>query len=218
MEKTERALSLWAKAVAPHGTLVEAYLGSRGLGLPADAASVIRFHSACPFDRQHTPAMLCLVRNIATDKPQAIHRTALSSTGEKLTINGKTRLALGPTAGGAVKLTPDDEVTTCLGIGEGVESTLSLRLAREFGCSPVWSLLSADAVARFPVLAGIDCLWIAVDRDQAGLRAVTAVKDRWSNAGREVFSVKPLREQTDLNDLLRTRHEPGDLPRRTGHA
>jgi AAA domain len=51
-------------------------------------------------------------------------------------VKGHDRLSPGPIAGGAIKLTPDNDVTTCLGIGEGLGSTLSLQLAQEFGTSP----------------------------------------------------------------------------------
>src|SRR5215211_3656341 len=93
-----------------------------------------------------------------------------------------------PLTGGAVKLTPDEDVSTCLGIGEGIESTLSLRLVPEFGPSPVWALLSAGGVARFPVLSGIEVLWIAVDHDPngQGQAAAQACADRWQGAGREM--------------------------------
>jgi hypothetical protein len=84
-------------------------------------------------------------------------------------VNGKDRLALGPIGGGAIKLTPDEAVTTCLGIGEGVESALSLRNMPEFGPSPLWSLISAGGVESFPTLSGIESLWIAVDHDETGI-------------------------------------------------
>ena len=106
------------------------------------------------------PAMDCLVRNVVTKEPKAIHRTALTRDGRKVRFNGKDRLALGPVAGGAVKFTPDEDVTVCLGIGEGIETTLSLRKVPEFGSSPLWSLLSAGGVERFPVLPGIESLWM----------------------------------------------------------
>jgi hypothetical protein len=158
----------------PRGTPAEAYLQHRGLELPTDAAGeAIRFHPACPFAGQRVPAMICLV-------PRRTHQRALRrSTARSSSPDGRkaigerdmNRLSLGPIRGGAIKLTPDEDVTTCLGIGEGLETSLSLRLTPEFGSSPVWCVLSAGGVSSFPVLSGIECLWIAVDNDQAGLRA-----------------------------------------------
>ena len=63
--------------------------------------------------------------------------------------------------------------------------------------------MSAGGVARFPVLAGIECLWIAVDHDPAGLRAARACAQRWQAAGREAFLVTPAAPRTDLNDLIK---------------
>jgi hypothetical protein len=201
VERTTRALALWPQSRPPEGTPVQAYLESRGLALPDGAEEAIRFHRLCPFAGKKVPAMVALVRDIITDAPRAVHRTALSLEGRKVEIDGKDRLALGPIAGGAVKITADPDVTLCLGIGEGIESTLSLRELPEFGASPVWALLSAGGVAAFPVLSGIECLWIAVDRDPAGERAAHACAERWRAAGREVFLVKPKAERADLNDI-----------------
>jgi hypothetical protein len=145
--------------------------------------------------------MVSLIRDIVSNEPKAIHRTALSLDGRKVKVEGHDRLSLGPIGGGAIKLTPDADVTTCLGVGEGIESTLSLQLAPEFGSSPVWSLLSAGGVSTFPVLAGIECLWIAVDHDPAGLKAAEACAERWRQANREVYLVKPNAIGTDLNDI-----------------
>jgi hypothetical protein len=146
--------------------------------------------------------MVSLVRDVVTNQPLAIHRTALSPDGRIVTVEGHNRLSLGPISGGAIKLTPDEDVTTCLGIGEGLETSLSLRLTPEFGSSPVWCVLSAGGVSSFPVLSGIECLWIAVDNDPAGLRAATLCSDRWRKTGREVFLVEPKAKGADLNDLV----------------
>jgi putative DNA primase/helicase len=187
-------------------TPVEIYLRSRGLELPPLAAGeAIRYDPDCPFGTKRTPAMVALVRNIITNEPQGVHRTALSMDGRKISVDGNDRMSLGHTAAGAVKLTPDENVTTCLGIGEGIESTLSLRLVPEFGCSPVWSLLTAGGVAAFPVLSGIETLWIAVDNDPAGITAADACAERWRAAGREVIKVRPREERADLNDVVRRR-------------
>jgi len=201
-ERTERALALWQTARHPRGSPVETYLARRGLILPDDAAGeAIRYHSACPFAGKRVPTMLALVRDVMTDAPKAIHRTVLSLDGRKVEIDGKNRLALGPIAGGAVKLTPDADVTMAVGIGEGIETTLSLRLAPEFGPSPVWALLSAGGIEGFLVLAGIESLWIAVDHDPAGIRAARTCAGRWQAAGREVFLITPSAPDADLNDI-----------------
>lgn len=201
--RTAQALAIWSEARDPRGTPVEAYLRHRGLNLEQTYLEAVRFHPACPFKGKRTPAMVCLVRDILSNDPKAIHRTALTLEGYKVKVDGHDRLSLGPIAGGAIKLTPDEDVTTCLGIGEGLESTLSLQLAPEFGLSPVWCLLSAGGVGGSPVLSGVECLWLAVDHDPAGVKAARTCSERWRDDGREVFLVKPRSERLDLNDTVK---------------
>lgn len=207
-ERSAAALAIWAAARDPRGTPVETYLvRHRGLALPeAAAGEAIRYHPDCPFKgRRRSPAMVCLVRDILTDAPRAIHRTALALDGRKVLVDGNDRRSLGPIRGGAIKLTPDADVAGCLGVGEGVESTLSLHRLPEFGSSPVWSLLSAGGIERLPVLSGIEALWLAVDHDAAGLAATKACGDRWSAAGVDVYHVTPRVPRTDLNDVYKGR-------------
>lgn len=203
-ERTARALAIWEEAEDPREECIDIYLRSRGLRLTNEIANeAIRFHPRCPFKGQRVPTMVALVRDIATNNPKAIHRTALTKDGQKSVVEGVSRLSLGPVGGGAVKLTADENVTLCLGVGEGIETTLSMRLAPELGNSPIWSLLSASQIATFPVLAGIEALWIAVDHDPAGIKAARECSARWRDSGREVFLIKPRAERADLNDLAR---------------
>ena len=218
-ERTESAMRIWREAVDPRGTLVEAYLRSRLVRLPAEAAGqVIRFHGNCPFGRrQRTSAMIALVRDIETDQPVAIHRTALTLKGEKAMLdigNGekKSRLAMGPTGRGAVKLCAP---TTILGVGEGIETVLSFREYDDLSSLPVWSLLSEAGLRPFPLVEGVRNLWIAEDDDQAGITATAIVRRRWLKDGREVRIAGPrgtnfksaargvVPDLNDLNDLLR---------------
>ncbi|MCJ2120650.1 toprim domain-containing protein [Methylobacterium sp. J-001] len=200
-DRTALALRIWREARQPAESPVARHLARRGLDLIPDIHEVLRFHPSCPFAGNRTRAMVALVRNIVTNEPQAIHRTALSLDGQKVEVNGKDRLALGSIRGAAVKLTADEEVTLALGIGEGLESSLSLRCLPEFGASPVWSLLNAAGIASFPALPGIEVLWIAVDDDPAGRGASELCADRWRRAGKEVFLVQATASGTDLNDV-----------------
>jgi hypothetical protein len=146
--------------------------------------------------------MVALVRNIVSNEPQAVHRTALDLSGNKVTIGGRDRMALGPIGGGAVKLTADENVTIAIGIGEGIESTLSLARIPEWQSSPVWSLLNDKGVANFPLLAGIETLVVAVDHDDAGEKAALAVARRWRAAAREVLLFEAVQPDSDLNDVI----------------
>lgn len=200
-ERTEFPLALWGEA-GPHiGTPAEVYLASRGLSYEGAA---LRWHANCPFGKERVGCMLGLVRNVLTNEAQAVHRTAIDAAGRKLShLGANGRLSLGPTSGGAVKLTDDADVTVCLGVTEGLETALSMRAAPEFGQSPVWSLVHAGGLALFPVLAGIQSLWIGVDHDPAGLRASEELASRYHAAEREVFLIKPHRLGADLNDVIR---------------
>lgn len=201
-DNVARGLNIWRQCVDPRGTLVEKYLCSRRLDLPDEAANeAIRFHPSCSFGSERHRAMICLVRNIVTNEPQAIHRTALAADGIAIKRDGKTfRMSLGPIAGGAVKLDPDDDVSQGLCVGEGVETCLS---GRQMGLRPAWSLVSIGGIANFPTLPGIEGLHIFAENDANGAsaKAVEACSRRWYEASRDVFIVRP--NGGDLNDELR---------------
>jgi putative DNA primase/helicase len=200
---------IWSEAQHPAGTPVDAYLANRpgGLILPPHC-DAIRFHPRCPFGKDdnghtiYTPAMIALVRNIITNVPQAIHRTALDLSGRKMEIGDRDRMTLGPIAGGAVKITPDVMVTDAIGIGEGIETALSLQRLPEWAGSPVWSVLNARGIKTFPVLADIGTLVVAVDHDEAGELAAREVTARWHAEGREVLLFEATATDADLNDVI----------------
>ena len=55
------------------------------------------------------------------------------------------------------------------------------------------------------MLAGVECLWIAVDNDQAGIEAASVCARRWRAAGRKSYRITPNRAGHDLNDVMRDR-------------
>ena len=146
--------------------------------------------------------MVALVRNIETDEPQAVHRTALTAERPPKRID---RLSLGPVAGGAIKLSLDGDVTQGLLIGEGIETTLSASLMLKF--RPCWSVLSRSGVAKFPILAGVESVTIAVDVDASGdgQRDAAVLADRLSSAGVEAVLAYPS-SGNDFNDALEVSH------------
>jgi len=197
-----RGLALWRASIDPRGTLVEQYLKSRALDLPAEAANeAIRFHPDCPFMAECFPAMVCLVRGIVSNEPQGIHRTALAAKGTAVKRNGKTfRMSLGSISGGAIKLDPDEDIEQGLCIGEGVETCLA---GRQMGLQPVWSAVNTWGVKSFPVMPGVDGLHIFQENDAGGQsgKDVEVCARRWYDAGRNVIIVKPDTAK-DLNDEL----------------
>jgi hypothetical protein len=193
------ARGIWREAVDPRGTLAERYLNySRRLELRDDIAGrVVRFHAACPMGKERLPVMLTAFRSIADDKLVAVHRTLLSDKGEKL-----DRRMLGPVGGAAIKIDDDTNVGQGLTVGEGFETCLA---GRQLGFRPVWALGSANAIAEFPVLPGIDALTILAETDDSGANAgaVRTCGRRWFDAGREVILATP-RVAGDMNDALRS--------------
>jgi hypothetical protein len=198
-EGRRRAAAIWYESVFIDGTLAERYLRqTRGLDIPADMSGVLRFHSQCPFGPgvRH-PCLVALFRDIVSNEPRAIHRTALRPDATRM-----DRMMLGPSGGAAIKLVDDEDVTYGLGVGEGIESTLA---GTAMGFRPAWALGSAGSIGNFPVLAGIDCLTIIADHDDKGRRAADACRERWTDAGREVLIVMSAVENEDANDLVARR-------------
>jgi putative DNA primase/helicase len=181
------------------------YLGSRGISqLPLpDIHGVLRFHARCPFGPgDKYPCLIGLLRNVLSNAPQGIHRTALSQQGEKI-----GRKILGRKAGAALKLWPDDSVSLGLIVGEGLETVLTAATRIEDGGTllrPAWALGDAGNLAKFPVLAGIESLTILVDHDESGTgqQAALECSTRWTAAGRDVFRIVPNRCGDDLNDVV----------------
>jgi hypothetical protein len=191
-----RALEVWREAVPIAGTVAEHYLrGTRGLELHADVSPrALRFHPRCIFGNDRLPCLVALYRDIETNEPRAVHRTALSLDGRKL-----DRKALGPTHDAAIKISPDDAVGAGLTVGEGLETTLA---GMQLGFTPAWALGCAAGIAKFSVLDDVEVLTILVDRDETGMRAAAECSARWTVAGRTVHRIVPRTEGQDMADLV----------------
>jgi putative DNA primase/helicase len=189
------ALRLWQEAKAPEGSPVETYL--RGRGLILEAGAPIRFHPSCPRGDERHPAMVALMTDAATGEPCGLHRTYLLPDGSDRLRDAKGKAMLGNA--GIIRLTPDEDITAGLGLAEGIETALAVM--QGFGWRPVWAATSAGAMARFPILPGIEALTVFADADGAGLDAAQACIARWGDAGREAQLQAPPRG--DFNDLAR---------------
>ena len=126
-------------------------------------------------------AVVGLMRDAVSGEATGVHRAFLDGEGAKI-----ERKMFGPQ--GAVRLSPDDLVTMGLGITEGIEDGLAVLLS---GWAPIWAATSAGAMARFPVLAGIEALTIFADADDTGIDKARECAARWHAAGREVRIVHP---------------------------
>ena len=192
---------IWASSLPLAGTVGAAYLLARGCVLPP-ADGHLRFLPAHkhPLGEYVGPALVALVTDTETREPISLHQTWIRPDGTKPDdLPGPARLLLGGhrKAGGCIRLWPDEAVTTGLGVGEGIESCLSLAHA----ITPVWSLIDAGNLSALPVLPGIEALTVAQDNDPAGRRAAQTVAERWAAAGAEVAIVAAADDGADLNDV-----------------
>jgi hypothetical protein len=134
---------------------------------------------------------VALLRDIHTNEPKAIQRTAVTAFGDKI-----GRMTLGPKTGTAAKIAPAGGT---LVVGEGLETVLSAVMR---GFAPAWSLGDAGELGKFPVLPDIETLRIVVDNDEAGRAAALKCSRRWTGAGRDVRRLIPRRAGADFNDLV----------------
>lgn len=192
---------IWSSSRPLADTIGAAYLLARGCALPpVDGA--LRFLPAHkhPLGDYTGPALVALVSDTETREPISLHFTWICPDGTKANTPGPARLLLGGhrKAGGCIRLWPDEAVTHGLGVGEGIESCLSLAHA----ITPVWSLIDAGNLSALPVLAGVEALTVAQDNDPAGRRAAQTVADRYTAAGCAVAIVASGADGEDLNDII----------------
>jgi len=186
---------IWAASVPLAGTIGEQYLLHRRCVVPPGD---LRFHPSLEHKPSHTsgPALVALIRHATTGEAMSIHRTWITPTG-KADLD-PPRMLLGGHAkqGGVIRLWPDEYVTHGLAIAEGIETALSLA----HGYQPAWACIDAGNMAALPVLAGVECLVIAADKDPAGLDAAQTCAARWTAAGAKVRITQ--QDANDLNDEL----------------
>lgn len=176
-ERVASALtSTWSPVQSLQGTLGEQYfIEQRRLHIAGiEFGHALGWHSGIK-------ALVALMTDPVTSEPCGVHRTFLNADGTK-----RERKMLGRQ--GVIRLSPDEDVTAGLGVCEGIEDGLAILLS---GWAPIWVATSAGAIARFPVLAGIECLTIFADADDAGQNAAKTCAARWQDAGREAFINTP---------------------------
>lgn len=205
------AQAIWREATSPRNTIVEEYFRLRGLELTDDLCGrVIRIRQRVMLMRKGATAMIALIRNIHTDEPQGTECTVLNGDGSKGFVLNKdgeevSRVVYGQKKYGAIKISHDEDVTLALGVAEGFETALSMHLLAEFGATPVWALLDASNLENFPVLPGLECLFIGVDNDKSGRgdEVSERLKQRYLKAGVEVVTIRPRTLGHDINDVVK---------------
>lgn len=205
---SEFALAIWQQSVPVIRSPAAAYLASRSINPEMARSHALRFHPACPFRLEdgstvRLPSMIALFTDIRTNEACGIHRTALKPDGSGKSDHpglGAPKKMLGRVKGAAIKLSEDADVTYGLGVGEGIETCLSLMTA---GWAPMWALGSAQGIASFDVLPGVESLHVFADADDAGVKAAKDCRRRWQAAGNDCTIILPPEDGTDWNDTAR---------------
>lgn len=194
-----QAQRLFAAACPINGTLAERYLASRGLVGFGDL-DAFRFYPRCFYrdgaeaSVQYWPAMISAVTTDAGGI-SGVMRTYLARDGTAKAPVAAPRKALGALAGDAVRF---GESPRSLVIGEGIETVLSVRCG--LPSLSYAAALSAAHLSAFRVSSLTKRLYIAVDRDDAGMAAAKTLQRRAVRSGVEARLLLPMRK--DFNDDL----------------
>ena len=191
----EAARRLFAISQPIEGTLVEAYLRSRGITALHGTGS-LRFHPRCyyrPDEHSPTetwPAMIAAVTDLCGHLT-GVHRTWLDPGGFNEANLGKApvdtqRRAMGDLLGHAVRFSVAGEV---MAAGEGIETMLSLRCV--LPSMPMAAALSAAHLSSILFPDTLRRLYIARDDDPAGDGAMATLIERAQAAGIEAIVISP---------------------------
>ena len=213
--RTDAALRLWRGSLPLDRRGAEpgvTYLQARGIehvaGCPA-----LRFRS----DTRHPEggslaALIALVVDV-DGAPIAIHRTYLTRDGSAKSKVTPQKAGLGPTWGGAVRLS-EPISGSALVVGEGIETSAA---AGRLMALPSWAALSAGNLAGgLHLPPDIRHVIIAADHDmplpngrRPGQDAAAQAASRWRAEGRHVEIRLPDRPGSDFADLLLERIRRG---------
>jgi hypothetical protein len=193
-QRTEGALRVWRDCRPAVGTLVEVYLGSRGLTIPLPPT--LRFHRGLQH-RSGTiwPAMVAAVTMGGERTPVAVHRTFLAPGGTGKAPVEPNKMTLGPCRGGAVRLAAIGDTVM---VGEGIETYLAAMSAMGM---PAWAALSTSGLRTLVLPDCVRDVIILADGDDAGEAAARDAASQWKREGRRVRIARPPRG-CDFNDVL----------------
>lgn len=184
------------------GTLAETYLRQRGI-THLGGLSSLRFHPHCfyrPDDKaplEKWPALLAAVTNL-DGGITGVHRTWLARDGSDKAPLATPRRAMGNLLGHGVRFgTPTD----VLGVGEGIETMLSLRCV--LPNLPMVAALSSTHLANVILPSTARRLYIAVDNDDAGRSAMSELSAGARGCNIDVLPLIPSADDfnTDLRAL-----------------
>ncbi|KFE34193.1 DUF7146 domain-containing protein [Thioclava atlantica] len=194
MRRARQAERAWSEAQPLRGSLAEAYFRRRGITCelpPSLAYAENCWHASAT----RWPALLA---RVAGGPGPAIHRTYLAHDGSGKAPITPAKAMLGPTKGGAVRLSHGRDR---LVVTEGIETGLSLLSGLLPGAPSVWAALSAGGMAALNLPSRPGQLTIASDGDPAGHAAAEQLAARAYGLGWRV-SLLPASEGNDWNDVL----------------
>lgn len=159
-----------AECVGIEGTIVEAYLRGRGITVPLDQAHLALhprlWHAPT---KQHYPAMVGAV----TDSSGArigLHRTWLDPLTGGQIGEQPSKMMLGKTQGGAVRLQNPTQGQGVLGVCEGIETGFSAM--QLFPNLSVFAALSTSGLRAFQLPPGVTRLYVLADHDPPDKRGI----------------------------------------------
>jgi len=198
LARSVQAVTLWSQTVPITGTIAEKYLASRGLVAPP--AADLRFHPHCFHGPSKTfhPALIAAVMG----GDPAVHRTFVKPDGSGKAEIESPKLALGPCAGGAIRLMQGDP--GMLFVAEGLESALSIPKVwtdHRFDWASVWATVSAAGMRSLRLPEEPGALVIFADGDPAGRSAAYGLAERACAMGWQVRIVN-CGDARDANDML----------------
>jgi hypothetical protein len=195
----ESARRLFAMSQPIAGTLVEAYLSTRGITALHEVGS-LRFHPRCYYrPDQHSPtetwpALIAAVTDLG-GRVTGVHRTWLDPSGAGKAPIDTPRRAMGHLLGHGVRFGSANDV---LAAGEGIETMLSLRMVLPF--MPMIAALSANHLAAILFPPALRRLYIARDADPAGDGAAQTLVSRAREVGIDAITLSP--KLSDFNEDL----------------
>lgn len=198
-DPTLAAQRLFAASAPIAGTLAETYLRSRGV-TDLTRLDALRFHPRCFYraeahaQAEYWPALIAAI----TDPPgriTGVQRTYLARDGSAKAPLMVPRKALGRIVGNAVRFGDPGDVMI---VGEGVETVLSLRAV--LPAMPMAAALSAQNLGALRLPPSLKRLYVAADRDEAGLGAAEPLRQRALAKGVDAVVLLPI--LNDFNDDL----------------
>jgi phage/plasmid primase-like uncharacterized protein len=194
-QRREYARDIWRHSQSAIGTLVQAYLNSRGITIaPPSSIRFVALRWHVEFGWRF-PALLAGLQN-RNGRFAGVSIVWLAADGSSKAPVDPVRKSYGSLRGACVRLGPAAEK---LVVCEGVETGLSV--AQECTELPVWAALSASNLAAIELPSEVREVIVAADADRAGEEAARKAAWRLIEQGRTVRIARTGKSGLDFNDL-----------------